>query len=322
MKITENISSSFQYWGTKGMIRLIRLMPYHAALTLGRSIMVIVWALMPLRRKIVRIQMEAALGLNNPWRLALKVFMNQGDILIDAIKYSYMSTDEIRKRITVEGKENLDAALASKRGLMMFTGHISNWEVLSHTSRLLNVEFCIMADVRKDPRLEAVIDGVRARAGATILPPKGKALMLIKELKKGKTIGFVVDQRGRPKDGLLCSIFGLPAPTNPAPAFIAIKGDALVQPVYIVKQKGRYRICIMKAVDSRDFAEGDEAIQKLSDFMQSFVASVAQQYPDQWFWLHSRWIRRKNLVNVKTAQEFKAMILAHADGIRSHKKPA
>jgi KDO2-lipid IV(A) lauroyltransferase len=313
MKVLSRLSSEFQYWGTRAMIRLIRTMPYHPAIAMGRSVMLLIWAFMPLRRRIVRIQMGSALGQRNPWRLVLKVFMNQGDILIDTIKYAYMSTEEIRKRIQVEGKEHLDEALASNRGLLMFTGHIGNWEILSHFSRLLNVEFCIMADVRKDARLESIIDEIRSRSGATILPPKGKALMLIKELRKGRTIGMVVDQRGKRKDGLFCTIFGLPAITNPAPAFIAIKGGALVLPVYIVKEHGRYRICIMKAVDAAEFGEGPDAIKALSDFMQSTLASVVEQYPDQWFWLHSRWVKRANFrKTIRTIEGFREFVLSNA----------
>jgi KDO2-lipid IV(A) lauroyltransferase len=303
------------------MIRLIRALPHGVAITLGRAIMVVVWAFMPLRRKIVKIQMRAALGIRNTAWITLKVFMNQGDILVDAIQYAYMSDEEIRAKIVVEGKENLDEALSSNRGLTMFTGHISNWEVLSHFSRLLQVEFCVMADVRKDARLESVIDGIRARSGATILPPKGKALMLIRELKKGRTIGMIIDQRGRPRDGLLCDFFGLPAVTNPAPAFIALKGKALVLGAYIVKIKGVYHIRIEKAVDALDYGEGDEAVQRLSDYMQSFVASVVQRYPDQWFWLHSRWVRRKNFARaIKNEHDFREYVLASAERIRAQRR--
>jgi KDO2-lipid IV(A) lauroyltransferase len=310
MKVLNRLSSEFQYWGTRAMIRLIRTMPYHLAITLGRSIMLLIWTFMPLRRRIVRIQMSSALSLRNPWRLVLKVFMNQGDILIDTIKYAYMSTEEIRAKIRVEGKEHLDQALASNKGLLMFTGHIGNWEILSHFSRLLDVEFCIMADIRKDARLESIVDEIRSRSGATILPPKGKALMLIKELRKGRSIGMVVDQRGKRKDGLFCTIFGLPAITNPAPAFIAIKGGALVLPVYIVKLHGTYHIRILKVVDAADFGEGSGAIQALSDFMQSTLASVVEQYPDQWFWLYSRWVTRSAMRSIMRRKlDFKGYVL-------------
>ena len=287
-----------RYRVLRAAIRFIRLLPYSLALNVFRFLGMIAYLVDPFHRKIAGIQMRAALGLHNPWRIVLKVFMNQGDILIDMIKYAYMSTEEIKAKIIVEGKEHLDEALARGKGLLLFTGHIGNWETLSHFSRILNVEFCIMAEVREDPLLESIVDDIRSRSGATILPPKGKALMLIKELRKGRTIGMVVDSRGELKDGLFCTIFGLPAPTNPAPAFIAIKGDALVLPVYIVKLHGTYHIRILKAVDAADYGEGPGAIQALSDFMQSTLASAVWQYPDQWFWLYSRWVTRSSMRSI------------------------
>jgi KDO2-lipid IV(A) lauroyltransferase len=321
MSFPTRVSSTLQYYGALAMIRLILAMPYQAAITLGRSIMLLVWLFMPLRRKIVKIQVSTALGLDNPWRLAMKVFMNQGDILVDTIKYAYMSDDEIKTKVVVEGKENLDEALSSGRGLMMFTGHMGNWEVLSHLSRLMNIEFCVMADIRKDERLESIIDNLRARSGATILPPKGKALMLIKELKKGRTIGMIIDQRGRRRDGFLCNFFGLPALTNPAPAFIALKGGALLQGAYIVKLQGTYHIRIDKAVDSADFGVGHEAIQGLSDFMHTWVEAVVERYPDQWFWLHSRWVKRSHFAKtIKTDNDFRAFTMAQAEDIKARKK--
>jgi KDO2-lipid IV(A) lauroyltransferase len=322
MRFVDRLNSDIQYYGTLVMIRLIRAIPYRAAIALGRSIMLLVWIFMPLRRKIVKIQMSSALGLDNPWRLGLKVFMNQGEIVVDAIKYAYMSDEEIKARIIVDGKEYLDEALASGRGLMIFTGHIGNWEVLSNVPRLLGTQFCHMAVIRKDARLESIINEMRTRSGVTILPTKGKGLMLIKQLRRGRTISMIVDQRGKSRDGLLCDFFGLPAVTNPGPAFLALKGNALVLPAYTVKLGGIHRICITKAVDASDFGEGDEAIQRLSDFMQSFIASVVEQYPDQWFWLHSRWIRRKNFQNIKTDKDFRDLVFAQAERIRSEKKRA
>jgi Kdo2-lipid IVA lauroyltransferase/acyltransferase len=321
MNFLKRASSSTQYYGTRAMIRLVLTMPYHAAITLGRSIMFLVWLFMPLRRKIVKIQMSTALGLDNPWRLGLKVFMNQGEIMVDAIKYAYMSDEEIKARIIVEGKEYLDEARQSGRGLMMFTGHIGNWEVLSHISRLLNIEFCHMAEIRKDARLESIINEVRTRSGITILPPKGKALMLIKELKKGRIISIIIDQRGRLRNGILCNFFGLPALTNPAPAFIAIKGGALVQGVYIVKLHGTYHIRIDKAVDTADFGVGHDAIQGLSDYMQTWVEAVVERYPDQWFWLHSRWVKRMHFAKtIKTDNDFREFTKAQAEEIKAQRK--
>ncbi len=294
----------------RAAIKFIRLLPYPLVLNFFRFLGMIAFLVDPFHRKVAAIQMRAALGLRNPWRIVLKMFMHQGDILIDTIKYAYMSTEEIRAKIIVEGKEHLDEALARGKGLLLFTGHIGNWETLSHFSRILNVEFCIMADMREDPLIESIVDDLRTRSGATILPPAGKALMLIRELRKGRTIGMVVDSRGELKDRLFCPIFGLPAPTNPAPAFIAIKGNALVLPVVIMKLHGTYHIRILKAIDAADYGEGPGAIQAVSDFMQSTLASMVERYPEQWFWLYSRWVRRPDMRSIMRKKlDFKEYVL-------------
>lgn len=315
MSFRQNALSAAQYWGTRTMIRLVLALPYPAAVTLGRVVGLVLYAVLPLRRRIVTVQMRTALGTENVRPLAIKVFMNQGVILVDTVRYAYLSDRELRRRIAIEGKEHLDRAVASGRGIMMTTGHIGNWEILSHLPRLLPIRFCVMADVRKDARLESIIDGIRSRSGATILPPKGKALMLIKELRKGNTIGMVIDQRGRRRDGLFCEVFGMPAPTNPAPAFIAVKGQALVLPVYAIREGQGYRIRFEEPVDACSFGQGEAAIRDLSEFMQAWATSVVRQYPDQWFWLHSRWIRRSTMKKVlEEGRDFREFVLAQEHG--------
>ena len=54
-------------------------------------------------------------------------------------------------------------------------------------------------------------------------------------------------------------------------------------------------------MDAAGFGEREEGIQALSDFMQAWVASVVRQYPDQWFWLYSRWLSRPDMHRVLRA---------------------
>ena len=284
-----------RYLSALGVLALIRVLPYPVVLNLCRLLAAVAWLVLPYHRRVAAIQMRAALGTRNVRLLTLRVFMNQAEILVDAVRYAYLSDEEIRSRVVVENREYLDEALASGKGLMMITGHIGNWEILSHIPRLLGTRFCVMADRRKDPRLESIVDGIRSRSGATILPPAGKALMLIRELRKGNTIGIVVDGRGEDRDGITCEVFGLPAPTNPAPAFIALKGNALVLPVAAVKIRGTYHIVFSRFVDAASYATGEEGVRNLSSFMQGWVESVVKEHPHQWFWLYSRWVKRSDM---------------------------
>ncbi len=300
-----------QYPVAKSVVDLIRVVPYPVALSIGRFLGLVGWLLDPFHRKVAETQMRHALGEAYRPGLVRKVFMFHGDILVDAVKYAYMDIEEVRRRITIEGKEHLDAALASGKGLMGVTGHLGNWEILTHMKRVIGLEFCVMADVRKDPRLESLVDGIRKRSGAVILPPKGKALMLIRELKKGHTIAVVADQRGRRSDNLYCTFFGLPAPTNPAPAFLALKSDALVIMAYAVKENGRYRVCFSEAREASSFGSGKEGIVNLSQHMQSWLETMIRKYPDQWFWLHCRWTRRSEMRRIiRRGEDFPSFVLS------------
>lgn len=306
----QKIVRALGYYILWGLIRCVRTVPYTWALAFGRTLGILAWACDPLHRKTAAIQMRTALGAAYHPGMPLQVFRHHGDILIDAIRYAYMDDAALRQRVTVEGQEHLTAARATGRGIMLITGHIGNWEILAHIPRLLGVEFCVMADTRRDPQHESIVDAIRSRSGATILPPKGKALMLIRELRKGRTIGFVIDNRGDRGSQLFCPVFGLPASTNPAPAVIAVKGDALIVPVCAVKKGETYHLRFEPAVDARSFR--DDPIQAISDYMQAWVESVVRRYPVQWFWLYSRWIRRSEMRRIiRSGGDFKHYVLEH-----------
>ncbi len=325
--VTKILSASVQnlkYPALLGLIGLVRYLPYSLVLGLFRSLGTIAWLADPFHRKVAGIQMQAALGLTHVRRLVWKVFMNQAEILVDTIRYAYMSDEEIRNRIVVEGREHLDEALASGRGVMMITGHIGNWEILGHIPRVLGTRFCVMADIRKDPKLEAIVNKIRDRCGATVLPPTGTFHLLVGELQKGRTIGMIIDMRGDQESDLMCDVFGMQAPTKSAPASIAIRGNALVLPVYTVKQWGSYHWCFSRAIDAARFGEGSEAVRKLSDFMQSWVVSVVEKHPEQWFWLYTRWLKRSDMRKIiREKLDFKEYVARCAgETFSAKRKPA
>ncbi len=310
MKSIISIIQDIPYQALRVAIRLIRCLPYNFASNLFRFIGIIIWLVDSFHRKVATIQLRAALGIKNPWRLVLKVFMNQTEMIVDTIRYAFMSDEEIRSRIVVEGKEHMDEAQASGRGVMMISGHISNWEILGHIPRVLGIPFCVMVNTINNPKLEAIVNDIRDRCGATTLPSTGSFHMLIDELKKGKTIGWIIDLRGDRKEDLYCDVFGMPAPSKSAPASLALKGNALVMPVYITKEKGTFHWHFAKAVDSAQFGDGDEAIQQLSDFMQSWVVSVVREHPENWSWLYARWLKRSDMRRVvKKKLDFREYVL-------------
>ena len=121
--------------------------------------------------------------------------------------------------------------------------------------------------------------------------------------------------------------------STPAPAFIALKADALIQPVFMRREgRKRYSVFFERPIDPREFGALDEgivrlsdgakteAVQKLSNHIQSLVSSVIRTTPDQWLWLHGRWVRRKTMREIiKKGLNFKTVVSEQAEEIRRGK---
>lgn len=336
MKILQPIVSELLYLTIISFIFLVRITPRPIAITVGRLLGLAFWALVPYYRKLVKIQMKNALGSGYSRLLPIKAFMNFGIIPVEIIKFSYLNEAEIKKRLLVDGMENVESALADGRAIMCVTGHISNWEILANVAIFIGSKLHIVMAIQRDPKLESIFKSIRARLhGVEVLPPKGGMVSsLIETLKQGKHIGMMVDQRHQKKYGLICDLLGMPAITTPAPAFIALKGDAIILPVSSSKGQGKtYRVRFEKPIDPREFGTIDdnierlsdgaqtEAVQKISNSIQAWLTSVIRTYPDQWLWLHSRWVRRKYMKKIfKEGLDFREFVFKQAEGIKQEFK--
>ncbi len=308
---SEPIMAELQYRLFRGVVNTIRFTPLPIASGLFRSLAGLGWALDGFHRRIANLQIRTTLPDKYSPLISLKVFINHADLLVDTIKYAHMSDHKLRRKIRVEGIENLEQALASQRGILLTTAHIGNWELLGHYPQLTGQECFVMAETRPNAALQRLVTEIREAGGIKMLPPRGGMLKTyIENLKEGKTAMIVTDLRGDRTCQLFCDVLGMPAPTNPAPAFMALKGDAIVLPISAIKRRGRYTFTIYEAIDSRDhLVEGEKlehyrdypkskAVQSLSDAIQAWVSDTVRKNPDQWFWLYSRWTRRSNIRRV------------------------
>jgi len=304
----EEMFSMIPYLFVMGIIRVIRVLPHDAALLFGRWMGALGWALDPLHRGIVRVQMRNALGKGYHASMPLKVFMNQGEFMADIIKFFYMDDETMKKIVDIEGREYLEQALSTGRGIIFITGHIGSWHVLSHIPRLMGLPYSTMADLVKNPRLAGLLKDIFGSGGVSIMPPKGGVTtMLEREIQEGRHVCITIDQRGNRSNGLFCDMFGLPAPTTPLPAFVALKTNALIVPVYSMKVGGRYKIYFSESVEPASFGDDvaeidtlrdaarSSAIRGLSGYMQFWLETVVRAHPEHWFWMHSRWARRKDM---------------------------
>ena len=222
--------------------------------------------------------------------LARENFRNLGRHLVEISRLYHGREEGVLDGIELRGRENLDRARARGKGVVCFSGHCGNWEVMALALGSIFGDGVVVARRQKNPFLEKMITRMRMRYHSRVLDKQGALRGILKALKKGELVGILADQAVLPEEGVLIEVMGRPAWASKAPAIIARASGAPVVPVFIHREEGRQVITFHPEYSF----SGDESeagitrdIQALSRYVEDFVV----EHPTQWYWVHRRWKR-------------------------------
>src|SRR3990170_2326526 len=103
-----------------------------------------------------------------------------------------------------------------------------------------------------DPRLDDLLTQMRERGGNRVIRKRDAIQAILQVLRRGETVGILIDQHISEREGVVVPFFGRPASTVFAPALIAMRSGAAVLPVGIIWEgRGRYRVQIAEEVPVR-----------------------------------------------------------------------
>jgi KDO2-lipid IV(A) lauroyltransferase len=129
---------------------------------------------------------------------------------------------------SVEGAEQLDAALARGRGVIVAAPHLGCWEILNlwlATRAPLTILYRVPVRAAFEPLLVAA----RTRSGVEALRAEPAAVRkLVRRLAEGRLVGILPDQRARHGEGLPSSFFGQPTRTMTLVGRLAARTGAAV----------------------------------------------------------------------------------------------
>ena len=218
-------------------------------------------------------------------RIARRHFSRLGTNLLTSIKLASVSTEEVLKRVTFEGREFVDEAVAEGRGIVLIISHLGNWEALAQTCPLIfNGTAGTIYQRLGNRYIDAEIRASRAKRGIVPFERKSGFLGAIAFLRQAGGVGVLVDQHAG-DSGTWCPFFGRLASTSPLAATLALRTNSrlLAAAVYTDKP-GRWRLVIEKP----DFPATDDA-ELLTAEINRVLERQIRRAPEDWFWVHNRW---------------------------------
>lgn len=193
-------------------------------------------------------------------------------------------------RTEIIGGQRLDAVKQSGRGAVFVSGHFANWEVMAAAIVQRGIICHVGHRPPNNPLIEARIAAVRRGYGVTHQAPKGRsgAIQLMRALAKGESVALLNDQKYG--EGLCVPLFGHEAMTSDAAIRLALRFEAPVIPMHVVRLGGAYfQVHVHEALPLLNGTDDEHAVRDGVLQINAFIEACVRQAPEQWFWVHRRW---------------------------------
>ncbi len=282
----------------KAFACIMNLLPIGVALGLGRALGFVGYRLGGSRRRLalsnIRLAFGDSLSDDRVRDIAAGMFRSLGMMVVEFVRLRSVDKAYIDKYVSFEGLEYLERAVERGKGAVCLTAHYDNWELLNAALSMRGFPMGVVARPLDNPYLNSYTVAVRSAFGGRVIEKTNALRGMLGLLKNNGVLGILLDQRSSTKDGVMVDFFGTPASTSKGLAAIARKTDTVVIPVFIRRLNGPYHK--VECMEPIMLASTDNKLEDMKENTQRFTRAIEdyiRRYPDQWFWLHSRWERRK-----------------------------
>lgn len=211
---------------------------------------------------------------------------------------------EIPKKDKKWFKDNIDgSALDSAfdklngKNCILLSGHLGSFEYLLHYIGLFKTPVSYIARNFKQQKLDNWWNAIRQSCGHVLIPRKGATRLVLQNLRQGNTVGFLFDQNLTREKSVFVPWFNLPAATTKTLGLAVIETELPVIIVGNIYKDGKYVIQAEHVEFSDILKSGktyDEKCYDITYKSSQVFEKFIREFPQGWFWMHSRWRTRPN----------------------------
>jgi Kdo2-lipid IVA lauroyltransferase/acyltransferase len=181
------------------------------------------------------------------------------------------------------------AAHAEGRGVVAFSCHLGNWELLARRVALAGVPVATVAKKANDPRLTDLLVRSRRTTGIESLWRDDPTALreLVRRLRRGEVIAVLVDQDTDVASHFV-PFFGRPARTPRTLSDLAVREGAAVVFGRIHRTGPAEHRAVLTRVPLPD-GDRERASLELTRIVTEAIEREVRSHPDEWVWMHERW---------------------------------
>jgi KDO2-lipid IV(A) lauroyltransferase len=275
----------------------LRWLPRPLARACGRTIAILFYWLHPRLRRVGMRNLALAFPEKSPAereRILKGVYFSLGRLLAEIPKFPDYTLENVDRIAVYDGLENYLAARDRGKGVLFMTAHLGGWEIGSFVHSLHGHWLNIVGRDLDNPLLNRWVKQMRELHGNKTHDKDEYARGLLMAMKRGETVGALMDTNMTPPQGVFVNYFGVPACTAVGIARVAMRTGAAVVPAFTLwdKEQGKYRIRFEPAIPTVSTGDAEtDAIANTQNYTAA-IEKIVRAHPDQWLWVHRRWKTR------------------------------
>jgi KDO2-lipid IV(A) lauroyltransferase len=218
-----------------------------------------------------------------------RVFANFGKYLVDFFRFSLMTKGDILKKVRLVNTQYFDEALKNKKGAVILTAHIGNWELGGAAIAANGYPLLAIALPHAESKVNDFFNRQREERGVKIVPIRKAAFECLHALKNNTLVAILGD-RDFTSAGIIVDFFGKPTLLPKGPAMLALKIGCPIIPGFSVMRDG-YNLDVIfeKPLEFIKTGDIEEDIKEITKKFALRIEEYIRTYPEQWFMFRKFW---------------------------------
>lgn len=223
--------------------------------------------------------------------MARNVFRNFGYYLVDFFRLGNLDKKTIQEKVKFIGLENIDNVLKEKRGIILLSCHIGNWEMGGVVMGILGYKINAVALNHKHERINKFFINQREKKGMKVITIDSMMKRCVSVLRHGELLALLGD-RDFTNSGITLDFFGMPTSIPKGPAILSLMtGVPIIPGLFVRDGKFNYKFIFETPIyiKEKPGVDKDEVIKDASREFVHVMERVIKTYPDQWMVFRKFW---------------------------------
>lgn len=278
---------------------IIYFLPNRVQIALGNFIGILWFDVLRIRRKVAIENVGRAfpdMTAGEKVRIARSSLKHMGRTIVEYTCFPFSKRPQFDSRFVTTGIENLNAAFAKNKGVLLLTLHLGNGDLAIAALSRRSLPINLISKQFKTRWLNDLWFGMRAKHGTRFISHEKSSFEILRALKRNEAVFFVLDQFMGPPVGVRTTFFGVETGTAAGLALMAARTGAPVVPCYTFRRNDGLNEMVFEpelpsdTIDSQtDDSLRETKVALLTQIYTDKLEDIVRRYPEQWMWIHRRW---------------------------------